>query len=144
MERKSFELYVQTANWTGGIAAAASGGIFLALINHDTPPGLITWLRWIGISLLVALGAAAYVQFHAIGVLNAHENSKTDLAKKRGGYVAISQWFMFGGLAVAALGRAQAAGAMGRRRHRQRRERCHCGDVAAGFFDRAHPDPQGR
>ena len=103
MERKSFELYVHTAAWTGGIAAAATGGVLLALVNHDTPASLIFWLRFIGVALLIALAAAAYMQFHAIAVLNAYERSNTTEAEASAKHVGVSQYFMFGGLAIAAI-----------------------------------------
>jgi hypothetical protein len=103
MERKSFELYVQTAAWTGGIAAAATGGVLLVLLNPDVPRGLVVWLRWIGISLLVAIGAAAYVQFHAIAVLNALERDEDEDAQRKGRYLATSQLIMFWALGGAAI-----------------------------------------
>lgn len=75
MERKSFELHVQSANWVGGIAAAAAGGVLLALMNENTPASLVIWLRILGGVLLVALGASAYTQLHSLSVLSALEKS---------------------------------------------------------------------
>jgi|SRR5712672_1087982 len=103
MERKSIELYVQSAAWTGGIAAAATGGVLLALVNHDTPSSLVSWLRLIGVALLAALAAAAYMQFHAIAMLNAQERERPNDATKSAKHIAQSQFVMLGGLAVAVL-----------------------------------------
>ena len=100
MERKSFELYVQTAAWVGGLAAAATGGILLALINRETPESLIFWLRLIGGALVIALAAAAYMQFHAIAVLNARERKNDAEADASTRHVAASQWVMLGGFAA--------------------------------------------
>lgn len=102
-DRKSFELYVQTAAWTGGIAAAATGGILLALINPDLPRTIATWLPRIGIALLVALIGSGYLQFHAIAVLNAKERSDATSAEKSGKYLAASQFVMFSAIGLAAL-----------------------------------------
>ena len=103
MERKSLELYVQSAVWVGGVAAAATGGVLLALINHDTPLSLFPWLRMIGAALLVALAAAAYMQFHAIGILNARERHNEEEATASAHHVFVSQLVMLGALGVAAL-----------------------------------------
>lgn len=84
MERKSFELHLQSANWVGGIAAAAAGGVLLALLNEGTPASLVVWLRIIGVVLLVALGASAYTQLHAVAMISANEKaaSVTDEEEK--------------------------------------------------------------
>jgi hypothetical protein len=102
-DRKSFELYVQTAAWTGGIAAAATGGVLLALLNPDVPRDLITWLRWIGISLLVALCASAYLQFHGIAVLNAKERDDQASVTRNSKNLSASQLVMFLSLGCGAV-----------------------------------------
>ena len=75
MERKSFELYVQTSMWIGGVAAAATGGALLAIVSSETPTWLIQSLRWLAIILLAALVSAVYMQLHAIRRLNELENN---------------------------------------------------------------------
>jgi hypothetical protein len=108
MERKSLELYVQTAAWTGGITSAASGAVLLALLSPETPATLDVYLKWLGVALLVALIASMYMQYHAILMLNAYELKNDTQVTKSSGHVAWSQGIMLLGVAVAAC--ALAAG----------------------------------
>ncbi len=101
MTHKSLELHVQTTAWTGGIIAAAVGGVLVALNSHDTPSAMLGPLRCLGFALLVALVASAYMQYHAILVLKAQEqNDEADLQKHRRN-VKASQAVMFAFLALA-------------------------------------------
>ena len=103
MARKSFELYAQVAAWTGGIAAAAAGGVLLALVSPETPASIIRILRALGFALIIAVVACGYMQYHAIGVVNAHEReAKEDIESSRK-YLGWSQRAMIVAFAVALL-----------------------------------------
>jgi hypothetical protein len=97
---KSFELYVQAAIWMGGIAAAGTGGLLAAILNPDLPASVLVWLRLVGAALVIALFAAAYMQFHAIAALNAKERSETSTSSQ---HIATSQRTMLLAFGCSAL-----------------------------------------
>src|SRR5687768_16590024 len=61
---KSLEMPIQVSAWTGGILAAAVGGLLYAMISKDTPPEAIPFFKIIVIPLCLSLLGTWYVQIH--------------------------------------------------------------------------------
>jgi hypothetical protein len=80
--RKSMELLIQISSWTGGIFAAAIGGLVYAFVAKDTPPEVIPYFKWVLIPLLLALAATWWLQMHV--ALHARELEIKDLKSARG------------------------------------------------------------
>jgi hypothetical protein len=80
--RKSMELLIQISSWTGGIFAAAIGGLVYAFVAKDTPPEVIPYFKWVLIPLLLALAATWWLQMHV--ALHARELEIKDLKAARG------------------------------------------------------------
>jgi hypothetical protein len=101
MARKSFEVYAQVAAWTGGVAAAAAGGVLLALVSPETPHSIILTLRILGFALIVAVVACGHMQLHSVLVINAYERQvKKDIDTSRT-HLRWAQWFMLVAFSIA-------------------------------------------